>query len=311
MSAHAGRRVVITGAGAGIGRAIALAYVDEGARVHVCDRDADAARRPVVGEATSRAGGGVSAEGTWNGCSPALGRLGASCLVNNRGRPAPPGRRNARFDGWRRTMAATSTACFSAPRAAVPALARAGRGSIVNLSSTAGLHGYPLRSPYAAAKWGVIGFTRTLAMELGPAGIRVNAICPGSVRGDRIDRVIAAQAATRGVSEEAVRQNWLRQISLRRFVDAEDVAARGLPHVDAGCEDIRAGASLDGHTEGLVRATRAATQRRITEKRRHRAAWFTKLGSAVDVLEWVSGRQPVRPGEVRVPVRASGINRST
>ena len=76
-----------------------------------------------------------------------------------------------------------------------------------------------MRSPYAAAKWGVIGFTKTLAMELGPENIRVNAICPGSVVGDRIDRVIAASAEALSVDPKVVREQWLRQTSMRTFVD--------------------------------------------------------------------------------------------
>jgi len=125
-------------------------------------------------------------------------------------------------------------------------------GSIVNISSTAGLHGYPLRAPYAVAKWGVIGLTKTLAMELGPYGIRVNAICPGSVGGDRMDRVVAAEATTRGVSEKQVREGFLRQTSMRMFVRAEDVAAMVLFLCsDAGAAISGQAIAVDGHTEGL------------------------------------------------------------
>ena len=104
----------------------------------------------------------------------------------------------------------------------------AGGGAIVNISSTAGLMGYPLRTPYASAQWAVIGLSRSLAIELGPYGIRVSAICPGSVEGARMARVIAAEAATRGASEEEVRQGYVRTTSMRSFVRAEDISAMAL-----------------------------------------------------------------------------------
>ncbi|WP_420449583.1 SDR family oxidoreductase [Candidatus Palauibacter sp.] len=257
MPAHAGRRVVITGAGAGIGRAIALAYLGEGARVHVCDRDPDALEDLLCAAEGDLAGtvADISVEADVEQLfAEALDGLGGlDVLVNNAGTPGPTGPvESLDLDDWRETLAVNLDGMFLCARAAVPALRSAGGGSIVNLSSTAGLHGYPLRSPYATAKWGVIGFTRTLAMELGPAGIRVNAICPGSVSGDRIDRVIAAQAAARGVSEKAIRQGWMRQISLRTFVDAEDVAALVLFLTSgAGAKISGQALPVDGHTEGL------------------------------------------------------------
>ena len=95
---------------------------------------------------------------------------------------------------------------------------------MTNLSSAAGRFGFPLRTPYAASKWGVIGFTKSLAIELGPHGVRVNAICPGWVKGPRIESVIANKAAARNVAPESIREEALAKISLRRFVSAEDIA---------------------------------------------------------------------------------------
>ena len=250
--------MVVTGAGAGIGRAIALAYLSEGARVHVCDRD-PAALDDFLGSAEGDLAGtraDVSAAADvarlFDDALQALG--GLDVLVNNAGTAGPTGPvETLDLSEWRRTLAVNLDGMFLCARAAVPALRRAGGGSIVNLSSTAGLHGYPLRSPYAAAKWGVIGFTRTLAMELGPAGIRVNAVCPGSVRGDRIDRVIATRAAARNESEEAIRQRWSEQVSLRTFVDAEDVAALTLFLTSRRGAKISGQAiPVDGHTEGMT-----------------------------------------------------------
>ena len=223
----------------------------------MCDRDPaalDDLRSSVGGDLGATVADVASEADVARLFAEALAGLGGlDALVNNAGTAGPTGPvETLELDGWRRTLAVNLDGMFLCARAAVPALRRAGGGSIVNLSSTAGLQGYPLRSPYAAAKWGVIGFTRTLAMELGPARIRVNAICPGSVRGDRIDRVIAAQAAARDVPEEAVRQRWLEQVSLRTFVDAEDVAALTLFLTSRQGAKISGQAiPVDGHTEGV------------------------------------------------------------
>jgi NAD(P)-dependent dehydrogenase (short-subunit alcohol dehydrogenase family) len=110
----------------------------------------------------------------------------------------------------------------------VPHLRAAGGGSIVNLSSAAGRFGFPLRSPYAAAKWGVVGFTKSLSIELGPDRIRVNAILPGLVAGDRIRRVIEAKAQAQGVSFREKEAELLRDVSLRCYVTQHDIANMAL-----------------------------------------------------------------------------------
>jgi NAD(P)-dependent dehydrogenase (short-subunit alcohol dehydrogenase family) len=174
-------------------------------------------------------------------------------LVNNAGSSGPTGPvESLDYADWRRTIEVNLDSQFLCTKQAVPMLREAGGGSIVNISSSAGLRGYPMRTPYAAAKWGVIGLTKTLAMELGPEGIRVNAICPGSVAGDRIDRVIEAAAEARGVGAETVRQGYLRQVSMRTFVSAEDVAELALFLCsEAGARISGQALAVDGHTEGL------------------------------------------------------------
>jgi NAD(P)-dependent dehydrogenase (short-subunit alcohol dehydrogenase family) len=141
---------------------------------------------------------------------------------------------------------------FYCLRHAIPLIKAAGAGSIVNLSSTAGLFGYPLRAPYVASKWALVGLTKTLAIELGPFGIRANAVCPGSIDGPRMDRVIAAEAAARGTSEAVVREAYMRQTSLRSFIDASDVAEMVLFLCsDAGAKITGQAMAIDGHTESL------------------------------------------------------------
>jgi NAD(P)-dependent dehydrogenase (short-subunit alcohol dehydrogenase family) len=113
-------------------------------------------------------------------------------------------------------------------RKAMPLLKAAGGGSIINLSSAAGRHGFPQRSPYSAAKWGVVGFTKSLAVEAGAEKVRVNAILPGIVEGERIERVIAAKAEAHGVSHEEFRRKFLETTSLRSTVSPQDIANMAL-----------------------------------------------------------------------------------
>jgi NAD(P)-dependent dehydrogenase (short-subunit alcohol dehydrogenase family) len=146
-------------------------------------------------------------------------------LVNNAGIAGPTGGvEEIEPAEWRRCIDIDLTGQFLCARRAVPLLKAAGGGAIINMSSAAGRHGYAYRTPYAAAKWGVIGFTQSLAKELGPAGIAVNAILPGIVKGARIENVIRARAAQLGVSNADMEKQYLEKVSLRRMVAAEDVA---------------------------------------------------------------------------------------
>ena len=151
---------------------------------------------------------------------------GLDVLVNNAGIAGPTGgvEEIAPAD-WRRTIDICLTGQFLCAHHAVPMLKAAGGGAIVNLSSAAGRFGYAFRTPYSAAKWGVIGFTQSLAKELGPANIRVNAILPGIVEGPRMSGVIEARAKQIGVSYAEMEKTYVDRVSLRRMVTAEDVAA--------------------------------------------------------------------------------------
>jgi NAD(P)-dependent dehydrogenase (short-subunit alcohol dehydrogenase family) len=249
------QRVLVTGAGAGIGLAIARAFAESGARVHICDIDparmADSGVSDAFGTTVADVADPADVVRLFDEASAHLG--GLDVLVNNAGSSGPTGPvESLDYADWRRTIEVNLDSQFLCTKQAVPMLREAGGGSIVNISSSAGLRGYPMRTPYAAAKWGVIGLTKTLAMELGPEGIRVNAICPGSVAGDRIDRVIEAAAEARGVGAETVRQGYLRQVSMRTFVSAEDVAELALFLCsEAGARISGQALAVDGHTEGL------------------------------------------------------------
>ncbi len=247
---------LITAGAKGIGLTIARRFLAGGFRVHVCDMDPQALAD--LSECLPGATGSladVSDTSQVNALFADLeqhyGRL--DVLVNNAGIAGPVARvENIATEDWDRTIAVDLNAVFYVTRLAIPLLRAAGGGSIINMSSTAGLFGCPMRAPYVASKWALIGLSKTLAMELGKDGIRVNAICPGSVNGPRIEGVIERDAQQRGTSIEAVRTAWTRQISMQTFVDAEDVAAMAWFLASEEARYI-SGQSLavDGHTESL------------------------------------------------------------
>ena len=249
-------RALVTAGAGGIGRAIADQLLACGAKVHVCDIDASAVEEFLTDQPGATATrGDVSdtchVERLFEDVGRELG--GLDVLVNNVGvsGPTAPVEDISPAD-WDRTVAVDLNAHFYCTRLAVPLIKAAGGGSIVNIASNAAFFGCALRAHYTACKWALLGFTRTLAVELGPHGIRVNAVCPGSVSGPRIDAVIERDAATRGVSPERVRDSYLRQSSMRRFVDATEVAGV----VGFLCSDLAASISgqaigVDGHTENL------------------------------------------------------------
>jgi NAD(P)-dependent dehydrogenase (short-subunit alcohol dehydrogenase family) len=194
----AGLRVLVTAGAAGIGLEIVRAFLREGARVHVCDVEevalaALAKAHPEVTASVTDVADRAAVARLFDDALQALG--GLDCLVNNAGIAGPTGRvEEISPEDWDRTLAVDITGQFNCARLAVPHLKK----SMFNLASAAGKFGFPLRSPYAAAKWGVVGFTKSLAMELGEFGIRVNAILPGIVEGERIRRVFEAKARERG-----------------------------------------------------------------------------------------------------------------
>ncbi|MBC8364625.1 MAG: SDR family oxidoreductase [Actinobacteria bacterium] len=217
--------VVVTAGASGIGLAMVEAFVSAGARVHVADLPGQGDDLP---DGVGFTGGDVSdAADVDRLFDDAVGSLGSvDVLCNNVGIAGPTGPiEELGVEGWDETMAVNVRSMFLCCRRVVPLMREAGGGVILNTSSTAGVVGFPLRAPYAASKWAVVGLGATLAMELGEFGIRINTLCPGSVGGDRMDRVIAAESASTGFGVEQIRGHYEDQVSMRTFVDGRDIAA--------------------------------------------------------------------------------------
>ncbi|MDT7835079.1 SDR family oxidoreductase [Aquabacterium sp. OR-4] len=250
-------RVLVTAGANGIGAAIARAFHAAGARVHVCDIDRSAIDRLVCstpGITGSMADASVAADAD-NVFDDVLSHLGGlDVLINNVGIAGPTGPiEDLDVSGWERTVSVNLNSQFYFARRAVPLLKASDRDPcLIAMGSVAGRLGYAFRTPYAATKWAVVGLTQSLAIELGPQGVRVNAILPGVVEGDRMDGVIAARAAALGIDVARMRQQYLDKISLRRMVTADDVAATALFLCSPAARNLTGQViSVDGNVEYL------------------------------------------------------------
>ncbi len=222
------QRVLITAGAAGIGREFARAFAATGSRVFICDIDTQGL------DALAREIPGLIAKPCDMAARPEIARMvpdaiaalgGLDVLINNAGiagmtlpvEQYPP-------DDWDKVVAVNLTAMFDVTRLAIPHLKQSKAGCIINMSSIAGRFGFQNRSPYAATKWGVIGFTKTLALELGQWGIRANAIAPGAVAGDRIVRVFQGRAQISGRSMDEVKAAAMAEQSIKEMIDPKDIA---------------------------------------------------------------------------------------
>lgn len=222
-------RVLVTAGAAGLGLEIARAFLQSGDRVVVCDADTHALQRlaqqgePLLGllcDVTDRAACGRMA------ADAAAHLSGIDVLVNNAGVAGPTGLLEDLDPlAWDRTVAVNLTGTFNVTRHVIPRLKREGGGAMINIGSAAGRLGFPQRSAYSATKWALVGLTKTLAIELGPWNVRVNAVLPGAVDGERLRRVIAAKAQARGVADDVVLGEMMAGMSLKRLVTPQEVAA--------------------------------------------------------------------------------------
>jgi len=223
-----GLRVLVTAAATGIGREVARAFIGEGAKVHVCDLDQKALNTLAKSdpEITRSVADVADRKAVTRLFEQALDRLGGlDVLVNNAGIAGPTGRiEDIEPTEWDRCLDVNITGQFNCARLAVPYLRKSKNASIVNVSSAAGRLGFPMRTPYSASKWAVVGLTKSLAIELGEAGIRVNAIQPGIVEGERIRRVFEAKAKARGISFEQMREEAVSLVSMKTTVTPQQLA---------------------------------------------------------------------------------------
>ena len=247
--------MIVTAGGSGIGTSSRATFAEAGARVFTCDVDEElvdgvAARRPAMSACVADVGREADVDRLFEQALAELG--GLDVLVNNAGVGGPVACvEDVPPDEWRRTLDVNLTGAFLCARRAAPLLKEQGSGSIVNMSSHYGL----LRGAVALALRGqqsgrIIGFTKTIAMELGPFGVRANAIAPGGVEGERLERVIRLESEQRGITCEQLRDDWTRGCSLRTFVTPEDVAAMILFLCsDQGARISGQTIGVDGHTE--------------------------------------------------------------
>jgi NAD(P)-dependent dehydrogenase (short-subunit alcohol dehydrogenase family) len=225
------RRVLVTAGAGGIGRVIAETFAGAGAKVHICDVVQPAIEETVGALKVTATKCDVSdlkqVDALFADVRKHLG--GLDVLINNAGIAGPTGKvEDIAVEDWERCIAVDLNGMFYCTRLGVPMLKATGGGSIVNLSSAAGRLGFPYRTPYAAAKWGVVGFTKSLSMEVGTDGIRVNAIQPGVVEGERINKVIEAKARALGISFEEQTARSLEKVSMRTMVSPQDIANMAL-----------------------------------------------------------------------------------
>ncbi|MGB1236677.1 MAG: SDR family oxidoreductase [Pseudomonadales bacterium] len=249
--------VLVTAGASGIGKAMVEAFIARGDCVAAVDLDPSAleqmrqAHPEHIFECLDIADEGA-VDALFQRLQQRWGRLDVVCA--NAGTAGPAGAvETLDYSAWQACHAVNVGGAFLTARGAAAIFKQQRSGLLLFTSSTAGLMGYPYRSAYASAKWAVIGMMETLAMELGEHGIRVNALCPGAVEGERMDAVIAAEAAAKDLPEQQVREFYVRGVSMKTWVKAEDIANTALFLASPGGNKISGQAiSIDGNTETLA-----------------------------------------------------------
>jgi NAD(P)-dependent dehydrogenase (short-subunit alcohol dehydrogenase family) len=252
-----GLRVLISAGAAGIGAGVAHAFHDCGARVFVCDIDGAAVDRitaalPGLTGRVADVSDREQVDRVFDEAERLFG--GLDVLINNAGIAGPTGGIDeVEPVDWERTVDVNLVGQYYFARRAVPMLRASDRDPcMIAMASVAGRLGYAFRTPYAATKWGIVGMVKSLAIELGPSGVRVNAILPGIVEGERMNSVIAARAKAVGIGFESMREQYLQKISLRRMVTVDDLAAMALFLCSPAARNVTGQAiSVDGNVEYL------------------------------------------------------------
>ncbi len=249
-------KIVITAGASGIGAEIAKTLSEAGAQVIICDKDqssldAFTQNNPKVIAVKADVSNEEEVLSFFIAVKEHFGEINA--LINNAGIAGPSAKlEDTDLKDWKQTMSVNLNGTFLCSRSAIPLLKLSGGGSIINIGSTSSFMGTPLRSSYAASKWGLIGLTKTWAMEYGVDNVRINTICPSSVNGERIERVIEREANYRNTSPEEIKDTYLRQTSLKTFIDAEEIAGMIVYLLSPLAKKITGQMLvIDGHTESL------------------------------------------------------------
>ena len=253
------KKIIISAAAEGIGWSIAQECMQYGAIVYLTDKNNESLDKISKHDLYEKqlfldrvnAHDAQEVEDYFNKIENKVDSVDA--LINNVGIAGPTGRlEELNINDWRETIDININSHFYYTKFSIPLIKNNNGGSIINLSSTAGLFGFPFRSPYAASKWAVIGMTKSLAVELGEFNIRVNAICPGSVSGDRMKRVIEAKARSLGVKEESIQKDYESMVSLKSFVDKKDVSNMAVFLLSEEAKRISGQVmTVDGNTERM------------------------------------------------------------
>ena len=251
------KRIIISAGASGIGLATAKICLLRGAYVYLCDLDYKSLNKlnknPFINKRLFTFLCDASNE---NQVSELFKKIKMKtkkidALINNVGIAGPTGYlENLKLKNWENTLHVNLNSHFYFTKKAIPLIKKSKNGSIINISSTAGILGFPLRSPYAASKWAVIGVTKTLAMELGKYNIRVNAVCPGTVKGDRMIRVIKDKSKLRKISIKKVEKDFISMSSMKQWILEEDIGKMCSFLISDESSRVSGQViSVDGHTE--------------------------------------------------------------
>tara|TARA_B100000965_G_scaffold320138_1_gene281125 strand:+ start:540 stop:1325 length:786 start_codon:yes stop_codon:yes gene_type:complete len=251
------KKIIISAGASGIGWTSAKLFLSRGATVYICDIDKKLLNKTKKHPQNNKklfsyecdASNENQVSNFFKQVSRKTNKIDA--LVNNVGIAGPTGSlEKLKSQDWENTLHVDVNSHFYFTKNAIPLIKKSKNGSIVNISSTAGILGFPLRSPYAASKWAIIGITKTLAMELGKFNIRVNAVCPGAIKGDRMKRVINDKAKFTKVSIKTIEKDFISMSSMKQWILEEDIGKMCSFLISDDSSKVSGQViSVDGHTE--------------------------------------------------------------
>ena len=224
------KKIIISAGASGIGWATAKICLSRGAFVYICDLDLKSLNKIRKHSLNNKrlfsyncdASNEEEVSNFFNQIKKRTNKIDA--LINNVGVAGPTGSlEKLNSKDWENTLHTDVNSHFYFTKRAIPLIKKSKNGSIINISSTAGILGFPLRSPYAASKWAIIGITKTLAMELGKFNIRVNAVCPGTIKGDRMKRVIRDKAKFTKISRKSIEKDFISMSSMKQWILEDDI----------------------------------------------------------------------------------------